>query len=53
MFERIFELFENVNPWMIGRSLGEIFLIFMVVYVVLRIMQGTRRTSILRGWRSL
>src|SRR4030067_3336926 len=49
MLGRIFELFENVNPWMIGRSLGEIFLIFMVVYVVLRIMQGTRGTSILRG----
>ena len=49
MFGRIFELFENVNAWMIGRSLGEIFLIFMVVYVVLRIMQGTRGTSILRG----
>jgi diadenylate cyclase len=49
MFGRIFELFENVSPWMLGRSLGEIFLIFMVVYVVLRIMQGTRGTSILRG----
>jgi len=49
MFGRIFELLENVNAWMIGRSLGEIFLIFMVVYVVLRIMQGTRGTSILRG----
>lgn len=34
---------------MIGRSLGEIFLIYMVVYVVLRIMQGTSGTSILRG----
>ena len=49
MFGRISELFENVNAWMIGRSVGEIFLIFMVVYVVLRIMQGTRGTSILRG----
>ena len=49
MFERISELFKNVSPWMVGRSLGEIFLIFMVVYVVLRIMQGTRGTSILRG----
>ncbi|MBI2470558.1 MAG: TIGR00159 family protein [Planctomycetes bacterium] len=49
MFGRISELFENVNAWMIGRSLGEIFLIFTVVYVVLRIMQGTRGTSILRG----
>jgi len=38
MFERIFELFENVNIWMVGRSLGEIFLIYMIVYVVLRIM---------------
>jgi len=49
MFERIFELFENVNIWMVGRALGEIFLIYMIVYVVLRIMQGTRGTSMLRG----
>ncbi len=49
MFESIFGLFDNVNGWMIGRSLGEIFLIYMVVYVVLRIMQGTSGTSILRG----
>lgn len=49
MFESIFNVFENVNGWMIGRSLGEIFLIYMVVYVVLRIMQGTSGTSILRG----
>lgn len=49
MFEGITELFKNVNAWMIGRSLGEIFLIYMVVYAVLRIMQGTRGTSILRG----
>mgnify|MGYP003558064689 FL=1 len=49
MFEIISDLFKNVNGWMIGRSLGEIFLIYMVVYVVLRIMQGTSGTSILRG----
>lgn len=49
MFESILSLFDNVNGWMIGRSLGEIFLIYMVVYVVLRIMQGTSGTSILRG----
>lgn len=49
MFESIFGLFDNINGWMIGRSLGEIFLIYMVVYVVLRIMQGTSGTSILRG----
>ncbi|HHT9111382.1 MAG TPA: diadenylate cyclase CdaA [Candidatus Brocadiaceae bacterium] len=49
MFERLTELFNNVSIWMVGRSLGEIFLIYMVVYVVLRIMQGTRGTSILRG----
>lgn len=49
MSERIIELFENINIWMVSRSLGEIFLIYMVVYVVLRIMQGTRGTSILRG----
>jgi len=49
MFESISDLFNNINIWMIGRSLGEIFLIYMVVYVVLRIMQGTSGTSILRG----
>ncbi|MDN3514581.1 MAG: diadenylate cyclase CdaA [Candidatus Brocadia sp.] len=49
MFESISDLFGNVNLWMIGRSLGEIFLIYMVVYVVLRIMQGTSGTSILRA----
>ncbi|MCC6326124.1 MAG: TIGR00159 family protein [Candidatus Brocadia sp.] len=49
MFESISGLFKNISGWMIGRSLGEIFLIFMVVYVVLRIMQGTSGTSILRG----
>ncbi|HHT9106212.1 MAG TPA: diadenylate cyclase CdaA [Candidatus Wujingus californicus] len=49
MFGRIYELFENINIWLIGRSLGEIFLIYMIVYVVLRIMQGTRGTSMLRG----
>ncbi len=49
MLERIAGLFENINMWMVSRSLGEIFLIYMVVYVVLRIMQGTRGTSMLRG----
>lgn len=49
MFESISDLFSNINIWMVGRSLGEIFLIYMVVYVVLRIMQGTSGTSILRG----
>jgi diadenylate cyclase len=49
MFESISDLFNNINIWMIGRSLGEIFLIYTVVYVVLRIMQGTSGTSILRG----
>lgn len=49
MFEKISGIFENINGWMIGRSLGEIFLIYMVVYVVLKIMQGTSGTSILRG----
>ncbi len=49
MFERFAELFKDVNAWMVGRSLGEIFLIFMVVYIVLRIIQGTRGAGILRG----
>ena len=49
MPDRIAELFHHVNIWMIARSAGEIFLIYMVIYTVLRIMQGTRGTSILRG----
>ncbi|MCF6158238.1 MAG: TIGR00159 family protein [wastewater metagenome] len=49
MLEKLFTVFENVNMWMIGRSVGEIFLIYTMVYVVLRIMQGTRGTSVLRG----
>lgn len=49
MFETLSELFHSVNIWMIGRSFGEIFLIYAVVYIVLRIMQGTRGTSVLRS----
>lgn len=47
--ENISELLGNINIWMMGKSLGEILLIYMVVYLVLRIMQGTRGTSILRS----
>ncbi|MEK7852194.1 MAG: diadenylate cyclase CdaA [Planctomycetota bacterium] len=49
MLEKILDLFRDVDVWIVGRSLGEIFLIYMVVYIVLRIMQGPRGTTVLRG----
>ncbi|MDR4507831.1 MAG: diadenylate cyclase CdaA [Candidatus Brocadiaceae bacterium] len=49
MLENIPSMLENIDTWMVIRSLGEVFLIYIVVYVVLRIVQGTSGTSILRG----
>jgi len=49
MLESLFSFFENISALMIIRSLGEIFLIYIILYAVLRIMQGTSGTSILRG----
>jgi diadenylate cyclase len=37
------------NGWMLIKSCGEIFIIFIVLYTILRIMQGTRGAGILRG----
>jgi diadenylate cyclase len=37
------------NGWMLMKSCGEIFIIFIVLYTILRIMQGTRGAGILRG----
>ncbi len=37
------------NGWMLIKSCGEIFIIFVVLYTILRIMQGTRGAGILRG----
>ncbi|NOR65022.1 MAG: TIGR00159 family protein [Candidatus Scalindua sp.] len=53
-----FGFFENLhsiihpywcNGWMLIKSCGEIFIIFIVLYTILRIMQGTRGAGILRG----
>jgi diadenylate cyclase len=54
----LFRFFENLhniihpywcNGWMLIKSCGEIFIIFIVLYTILRIMQGTRGAGILRG----
>jgi diadenylate cyclase len=37
------------NGWMLVKSCGEIFIIFILLYTILRIMQGTRGAGILRG----
>ncbi|MGQ3686142.1 MAG: diadenylate cyclase CdaA [Candidatus Loosdrechtia sp.] len=47
--ESIPEAIGNLNIWMVAKSIGEILLIYVIVYLVLRIMQGTRGTSILRS----
>jgi diadenylate cyclase len=50
-----FENFHSVihpywcNGWMLIKSCGEIFIIFVVLYTILRIMQGTRGAGILRS----
>ncbi len=53
-----FGFFENLhsiihpywcNGWMLVKSCGEIFIIFILLYTILRIMQGTRGAGILRG----
>ena len=47
--DRFFGFFENLRGWMIIKSCGEIFVIFVLLYTILRIMQGTRGAGILRG----
>ncbi len=44
-----FWFFENLRGGIIIKSCGEIFIIFLFIYIILRIMQGTRGTGILRG----
>lgn len=53
-----FGFFENLHSiihpywcdgWMLIKSCGEIFIIFILLYTILRIMQGTRGAGILRG----
>ena len=41
--------FENLNGWVIIKSCAEIFIIFIVLYTILSIMQGARGTGVLRG----
>jgi diadenylate cyclase len=54
-FLTFFENFHSIihpywcNGWMLMKSCGEIFIIFIVLYTILRIMQGTRGAGILRG----
>ena len=54
-FLGFFENFHSIvhpywcNGWMLIKSCGEIFIIFIVLYTILRIMQGTRGAGILRG----
>lgn len=45
----IFGFYENLHGWFLVKSCGEIFIIFILIYTILRIMQGTRGTGILRG----
>ncbi len=56
--DRFLVFFENLhniihpywcNGWMLAKSCGEIFIIFILIYTILRIMQGTRGAGILRG----
>lgn len=53
-----FGFFENLhsiihpywcNGWMLIKSCGEIFIIFILLYTILKIMQGTRGAGILRS----
>ncbi|GAX59588.1 hypothetical protein SCALIN_C04_0076 [Candidatus Scalindua japonica] len=54
-FLGFFENFHSIihpywcNGWMLIKSCGEIFIIFIILYTILRIMQGTRGAGILRG----
>ncbi len=54
-FVGFFENFHSIihpywcNGWMLLKSCGEIFVIFIVIYTILKIMQGTRGAGILRG----
>ena len=44
-----FEYFEGIQGWMIVKSCGEIFIIFILLYTILRILQGTHGTGMLRS----
>ncbi len=44
-----FGFFENLHGWLLVKSSVEIFIIFILLYTILRIMRGARGTGILRG----
>ncbi len=44
-----FGFFEDLHGWLLVKSCVEIFIIFVLLYTVLRIMQGTRGAGMLRG----
>jgi len=41
--------FENLQGWMLVKSCGEIFIIFILLYTILRVLQGMRGVGIIRG----
>lgn len=44
-----YSFFENLHGWLLIKSCGEIFIIFVLLYTILRILQGMRGVGILRG----
>lgn len=42
-------LFSNINVWIVAKASLEIFFIFLFIYLVLRVMQGTRGEGIIRA----
>ena len=44
-----FGFFENLHGWLLVKSCVEIFIIFVLLYTILRIMQGTLGAGMLRG----
>lgn len=47
--DSFFGFFENIRGWLLIKSCGEVFIIYVILYTILRIMQGTRGVGILRG----
>ncbi len=47
--DSFFGIFENLRGWILLKSCGEVFIIYVILYTILRVMQGTRGAGILRG----
>ncbi len=47
--DSFFGIFENLRGWLLLKSCGEVFIIYVILYTILRVMQGTRGAGILRG----